>query len=185
MADDAHGLGVIGDGRGSSFATGERVDVPLQMGTLSKAVGGYGGYLCASRSVVELLRNRARTFVYSTGLPPGAVAAASRALDIIATDRELVRRPLSLARLFTSELGLAPAASAIVSVVLGGAQRALRASEELRLAGFLVAAIRPPTVPAGTSRLRLTFSAAHSETSVRALATAVRAAVATSLTAAE
>jgi len=174
MTDDAHGLGVLGDGRGSSFASGERVDVPLQMGTLSKAIGGYGGYLCASSTVVELLRNRARTFVYSTGLPPGTVAAAIRALDIIANDFELVRRPLALARLFTAELGLPPAASAIVSVVLGSAERALRASEELELAGFLVAAIRPPTVPAGTSRLRFTFSAAHTEESVRALAAAVR-----------
>ena len=178
MTDDAHGLGVVGDGRGSSFATGERVDVPLQMGTLSKAVGGYGGYLCASRSVVELLRNRARSFVYSTGLPPGTVAAASRALDIIATDRELVRRPVALARQFTAELDLPPAESAIVSVVLGSAERALRASEELRLAGFLVAAIRPPTVPAGTSRLRFTFSAAHRDEDVRALAAAVRSTLA-------
>jgi 8-amino-7-oxononanoate synthase len=173
MTDDAHGLGVVGDGRGSSFATGTRVDVPLQMGTLSKAVGGYGGYLCASRSVVDLVRNRARSFVYSTGLPPGTVAAASRALDIIATDRELVRRPVALARSFTAELGLPPAESAIVSVVLGSAERALRASDELKVAGFLVAAIRPPTVPPGTSRLRFTFSAAHSEQEVRALATAV------------
>jgi len=178
MTDDAHGLGVVGDGRGSSFATGERVDVPLQMGTLSKAVGGYGGYLCASRSVVELLRNRARSFVYSTGLPPGTVAAAIRALDIIATDRELVRRPVALARQFTAELDLPPAESAIVSIVLGSAERALRASEELRLAGFLVAAIRPPTVPAGTSRLRFTFSAAHRDEDVRALAAAVRSTLA-------
>jgi 8-amino-7-oxononanoate synthase len=172
MTDDAHGLGVVGDGRGSSFAHGERVDVALQMGTLSKAVGSYGGYVCASRSVVELLRNRARSFVYSTGLPPGAVAASIRALDIVAADRELVRRPLANARLFATELGLPPPASPIVSVVLGSAERALRASEELKMAGFLVAAIRPPTVPAGTSRLRFTFSAAHSETSVRALAAA-------------
>jgi 8-amino-7-oxononanoate synthase len=178
MTDDAHGLGVVGEGRGSSFAHGARVDVPLQMGTLSKAVGSYGGYLCASRSVVELLRNRARSFVYSTGLPPGAVAAASRALDLIAADRELVRRPLANARLFTAELGLREAESPIVSVVLGSAERALRASEELALAGFLVAAIRPPTVPPGTSRLRFTFSAAHSRGSVRALAGAVRSIVA-------
>jgi 8-amino-7-oxononanoate synthase len=175
MSDDAHGLGVVGDGRGSSFARGARVDVPLQMGTLSKAVGSYGGYLCASRSVVDLVRNRARSFVYSTGLPPGTVAAASRALDLIATDRDLVRRPAALARLFTAVLGLPEAESAIVSVVLGGAERALRASDELALAGFLVAAIRPPTVPAGTSRLRFTFSAAHSEEEVRALAAAVAA----------
>ncbi len=96
MSDDAHGLGVVGGGRGSSFAFDDPVAVPLNMGTLSKAVGSYGGYLCASASVVELVRNRARSFVYSTGLPPGTVAAASRALDVIATDQELVRRPLLL-----------------------------------------------------------------------------------------
>jgi 8-amino-7-oxononanoate synthase len=174
LSDDAHGLGVVGDGRGSSFAHGARVDLPLQMGTLSKAAGAYGGYLCASASVIELVRNRARSFVYSTGLPPGTVAAASRALDIIATDRELVRRPLALARLFTAELGLPPAQSPIVSVVLGRAERALHASNELKLAGFLVPAIRPPTVPAGTSRLRFTFSAAHGEQRVLALSAAVR-----------
>jgi 8-amino-7-oxononanoate synthase len=174
MTDDAHGLGVVGDGRGSSFAHGTRVTVPLQMGTLSKAVGTYGGYVCASRSVCELIRNRARTFVYSTGLPPGVVAAASCALDLIATDRELVRRPLMLAREFTGALGLPAAASPIVSVVIGSAERALAASDALRRAGFLVAAIRPPTVPVGTSRLRVTFSAEHSHEQVAALATAVR-----------
>jgi 8-amino-7-oxononanoate synthase len=174
MSDDAHGLGVVGDGRGSSFAHGERVDVPLQMGTLSKAAGAYGGYLCASESVVELVRNRARSFVYSTGLPPGTVAAASRALDLIATNLDLVRRPVGLARLFTTELGLRAAESPIVSIVLGSAERALRASDELKLAGFLVPAIRPPTVPAGTSRLRFTFSAAHREERVHALAATVR-----------
>jgi 8-amino-7-oxononanoate synthase len=172
LTDDAHGLGVLGDGRGSTFAAGEPVEVPLQMGTLSKAAGSYGGYLCASHPVVELLRNRARSFVYSTGLPPGAVAAASRALDVIAADLALVRRPLARARLFTAALGLPLAASPIVSVSLSSASRALRASDALRSAGFLVAAIRPPTVPAGTSRLRFTFSAAHTEEQVRALAAA-------------
>ncbi len=174
MTDDAHGLGVVGDGRGSSFAHGVPVSVPLQMGTLSKAVGAYGGYLCASRSVCELVRNRARTLVYSTGLPPGIVAAASRALDLIATDRDLVRRPLTLAREFAAALALPPATSPIVSLVQGSAENALAASEVLRDAGFLVAAIRPPTVPPGTSRLRVTFSAEHSSEQVAALAAAVR-----------
>jgi 8-amino-7-oxononanoate synthase len=174
MTDDAHGLGVIGDGRGSSFAHGVPVTVPLQMGTLSKAVGAYGGYLCASRSVCELVRNRARSLVYSTALPPGVVAAASRALDLIATDRVLVGRPLALAREFTAALGLPPASSPIVSVVQGSAEKALAASDALRSAGFLVAAIRPPTVPPGTSRLRVTFSAQHSSAQVAALAAAVR-----------
>jgi 8-amino-7-oxononanoate synthase len=174
MTDDAHGLGVVGDGRGSSFAAGTPVAVPLQMGTLSKAVGGYGGYLCASRDVCELVRNRARTLVYSTGLPPGVVAAASRALDLIATDLNLVRRPLALAREFTAALGLPPATSPIVSLVQGSAAHALAASETLRRAGFLVAAIRPPTVPPGTSRLRVTFSAEHTSQEVAALAAAIR-----------
>jgi len=174
MTDDAHGLGVLGDGRGSSFVPTPPVAVPLQMGTLSKAVGGYGGYLCASRAVAELVRNRARSFVYSTALPPGVVAAASRALDLIATDKELVRRPLALARQFTAALGLPPAASPIVSLIQGGAAAALAAADTLRAAGFLVAAIRPPTVPAGTSRLRVTFSAEHTAEQVDALAAAVR-----------
>jgi 8-amino-7-oxononanoate synthase len=174
MTDDAHGLGVVGDGRGSSFAWQPPVDVPLQMGTLSKAVGGYGGYLAASHGVADLVRNRARSFVYSTGLPPGTVAAASRAVDLIASDSELVSRPLMRAREFTAALGLPSASSAIVSLVMGSAERALAASATLRTAGFLVAAIRPPTVPAGTSRLRVTFSAAHTAEQVAALAAAVR-----------
>lgn len=173
MSDDAHGLGVVGDGRGSSFATTPPAAVPLQMGTLSKAVGGYGGYLCASRAVVDLVRNRARSFVYSTGLPPGVVAAASRALDVIATDRARVRRPLALARSFTNALGLPPAESPIVSLLMGGAARALEAADALLAAGFFVAAIRPPTVPAGTSRLRVTFSAEHTDEEVAGLTAAV------------
>jgi 8-amino-7-oxononanoate synthase len=144
------------------------------MGTLSKAVGGYGGYLCASRSVAELVRNRARSFVYSTGLPPGTVAGAIRALDLIAADSDLVSRPLARAREFTAALGLPDATSAIVSLVMGSAARALAASEALRSAGFLVAAIRPPTVPPGTARLRCTFSAAHTSEQVTALSAAVR-----------
>jgi len=174
MSDDAHGLGVVGNGRGSTFAHAARAAVPLQMGTLSKAVGSYGGYLCTGTNVAELVRNRARSFVYSTGLPPGAVAAASRALDLIASDHELVRRPLARAREFTAALALPAAASPIVSLVQGSAERALAASDALRRAGFLVAAIRPPTVPPGTSRLRVTFSAVHTPQQVAALAAAVR-----------
>ncbi|HEY7671109.1 MAG TPA: 8-amino-7-oxononanoate synthase [Gammaproteobacteria bacterium] len=176
MSDDAHGLGVVGGGRGATFAHDEPVAVPLQMGTLSKAVGGYGGYLCASRTVVELMRNRARSFVYSTGLPPGVVAAASKALEIIATDAALVARPLARARLFTATLERPHAESAIVALVLGPTDRALAVSETLRAAGYLVPAIRPPTVPNGTARLRIAFSALHSEADVTVLAKAVAAA---------
>src|SRR5215470_11119338 len=90
LSDDAHGIGVVGGGRGSTFAGPEPADVPLQMGTLSKAIGGYGGYLCASRPVIDLMTNRARTLIYSTGLPPATVAAAIAALDLIARDPDLV-----------------------------------------------------------------------------------------------
>src|SRR5262249_17502756 len=84
LVDDAHGLGVVGGGRGTAFAFGpDKVDVPLQMGTLSKAIGGYGGYLCASAAVVDLLRSRARSFVYATGLPPATLAGAIAALELI------------------------------------------------------------------------------------------------------
>jgi 8-amino-7-oxononanoate synthase len=144
------------------------------MGTLSKAVGAYGGYLCASREVCELVRNRARSFVYSTGLPPGTVAAAAKALEIIATDVKRVIRPLVLAREFTAALALPAAESAIVPLVIGANDAAVAASAALLEAGLLVPAIRPPTVPVGTARLRFTFSAAHSAEQLAALITAVR-----------
>ena len=146
LADDAHGLGVVGHGRGSAFADGD-ADVPLQMGTLSKAVGAYGGYLCASQAVIDLMRTRARSFIYSTGLPPPVVAAAIAALDLIARDRALTEEPLRKARLFTRALNLPEAQSAIVPVIVGEAEAALAASEMLENEGFLVVAIRPPTVP--------------------------------------
>lgn len=173
MTDDAHALGVVGGGRGSSFAHATPVDVPLQMGTLSKAAGAYGGYLCASRRVADLVRNRARSFVYSTGLPPGTVAAATAALTIIRDEPDRVRRPLELARRFSAALDLPEAQSAIVSLTIGPNEAALAASRALRRAGFLVAAIRPPTVPDGTARLRFTFSAAHSDRAVESLIAAV------------
>ena len=110
-----------------SFAHGAIVDVPLQMGTLSKAAGSYGGYLCASRPVCDLVRNRAQSLVFSTGLPPGAVAAATEALAIIRDDAARVARPLELARRFTGALGLPQAESAIVPIVVGANRKALAA----------------------------------------------------------
>ena len=174
MVDDAHGLGVVGDGRGARFAHAALPDIPLQMGTLSKAVGGYGGYLCASRAVIDLIANRARSFVYSTGLPPATVAAAAAALDIIATDRDLVAKPLRNARRFTRAAGLPEAQSAIVPVILDTAERALAASRRLEDEGFLAVAIRPPTVPDGTARLRFAFTAGHADTDIDRLAALMR-----------
>jgi 8-amino-7-oxononanoate synthase len=173
LSDDAHGIGVVGGGRGSSFTNGE-CDVPLQMGTLSKAVGAYGGYLCASRAVIDFMYTRARTFIYSTGLPPPVVAAAVAALDIIESQPAYVAQPLRKARLFTRALNLPEAQSAIVPVIVGDAETALAASELLRDEGFLVVAIRPPTVPEGTARLRFAFTAQHPDGEVERLADVVR-----------
>lgn len=174
MADDAHGLGVVGGGRGSSFANGKHVPLPLQMGTLSKAVGAYGGYLCASAPVIELMRNRARSLIYSTGLPPSVVAAAIAAIDIIESQPDYCVLPVRKARAFTSALGLPEAQSPIVPIVIGDEEKTLAASRLLMESGFLAAAIRPPSVPAGTARLRLTFTAQHPEEEIVRLAHIVR-----------
>jgi 8-amino-7-oxononanoate synthase len=179
MTDDAHGIGVVGDGRGSSFtasavANGVRAEVPLQMGTLSKAIGAYGGYLCASASVIELIHNRARSFVYSTGLPPAVVAAAIVALDLIEAEPAYAALPLAKARAFTRRAGLPEAESPIVPLIVGDAEAALQASRLLEDEGFLVIAIRPPTVPTGTARLRFAFTAQHPDDEIERLADIVR-----------
>jgi len=176
LSDDAHGLGVVGGGRGSTFANGP-VDVPLQMGTLSKAVGAYGGYLCASRAVIDLMQTRARTFIYSTGLPPPVVAAAIAALDVIAREPAYAAQPLRKAKEFTRALNLPEAQSAIVPVIVGDTDAALAASDLLRDEGFLVVAIRPPTVPVGTARLRFAFTAQHPDAEIARLADVVRSRV--------
>jgi 8-amino-7-oxononanoate synthase len=165
MLDDAHGAGLL--------PPADPAQIPLQMGTLSKAFGSYGGYLCASAAVVELLHSRARSLVYTTGLPPASVAAAAAALELIEADPASRARPLAHARLFARTLGLPVPASQIVPLVIGSSDRALDLSARLQERGFLVAAIRPPTVPQGTARLRFTFTAAHEPDQVSALAAAV------------
>ena|SRR6185437_6683166 len=174
MSDDAHGLGVVGGGRGSSFTGNTHIPVPLQMGTLSKAVGAYGGYLCASAAAIDLVRNRARTLIYSTGLPPACVAASIAALDLIEREPGYAALPVQKAKTFTRAAGLPEAQSPIVPVVVGGEEAALAASRLLADEGYLAAAIRPPSVPAGTSRLRLTFTAQHPDDHVARLADIIR-----------
>lgn len=174
MTDDAHGIGVVGGGRGSSFVTGTKADVPLQMGTLSKAIGSYGGYLCASKPVVDFIRTRARTLIYSTGLPPASVAAALAALDVIEQNPDYAALPVKKANLFTRALNLPAATSPIVPLIIGEADATMRASALLEAEGFLVTGIRPPTVPAGTARLRFTFTAEHKDEDITRLAALVR-----------
>jgi 8-amino-7-oxononanoate synthase len=163
MTDDAHGLGVVA------------LDNPaeVQMGTLSKAVGAYGGYVAGPASFVELMASRARTFVYATGLPPGVLASALMALDVMEDEPALGAKALANARLFGRLIGRDKVESAIVPVILGDTDAAMNASAMLADQGMLVTAIRPPTVPEGTARLRVTFSARHEEADVRRLAALV------------
>jgi 8-amino-7-oxononanoate synthase len=173
LVDDAHGLGVLGGGAGTARLFPEaRID--LHMGTLSKAIGGYGGYVCATAPAIELIKMRARTLVYTTGLPPASVAAALAALDVIAAEPARVAAPLAKARRFTTALDLPEARSAIVPIVLGAAETALAAAAALEAEGLLVVPIRPPTVPPGTARLRVAFTAGHPDAAVDRLAEAVR-----------
>jgi 8-amino-7-oxononanoate synthase len=165
IVDEAHDV----DFRGAAQA-----GVPIRIGTLSKAIGAYGGYVCASQPVIDLIRNRARTLIYSTGLPPAVVAAAMAALDIIEREPERLTLPLTKAQAFTRAAGLPLAQSAIVPVLVGQAGAALAASHILETEGLLAVAIRPPTVPEGTARLRLSFSAAHPDAEVARLADIVR-----------
>ncbi len=173
MVDDAHAVGVIGDGRGSSAAyPGAKVD--LQMGTLSKALASYGGYVCAGADVVALLKTRARSSVFSTALPPASTAAALAAIEVILAEPRRVASVLAKARAFTAAAGLPQAESAIVPILLGSAKAALAAQAALEEQGLLAMAIRPPTVPKGTARLRLAFSSVHPDAEIERLAAAVK-----------
>lgn len=164
MADDAHGLGIV------------KPSVPLDiwMGTLSKSAGSYGGYVCGSQALIDYLVTSARSFVFSTGLPPSVCASALAALEIMKAEPERGQRALKLARRVTDALSLPPAQSAIVPIMLGTPEAALAASEKLRARGILAIAIRPPTVPPNTARLRLAFSCEHTDAQVEGLIEALK-----------
>jgi 8-amino-7-oxononanoate synthase len=168
LVDEAHGTGVLGPrGAGLCEELGLEHAVDVRMGTLSKALGGLGAYICASRPIVELVLNRARPLVFSTALPAALCAAAEAAVDIVEHDDAPRARLWRNIRRFSDglrSLGFAAEPrSAIFPVILGEPSLALEASRALRARGLLVKAIRPPTVPEGTSRLRFCLSAAHTE----------------------
>jgi 8-amino-7-oxononanoate synthase len=153
LADDAHGL----------YQPDETPPVDILVGTLSKALGSYGGYACAAASVIDYLATTARSLMFTTGLPPASIAAASAALEIAQKEPQRAQRALAHAERFCAALGLPAPQSQIVPLLYGEAPAALKAMETLKAHGLLVTAIRPPTVPAGTARLRVSFSAAHTE----------------------
>jgi 8-amino-7-oxononanoate synthase len=187
MVDEAHATGVLG-ARGAGLAELEEVGgrIAVQMGTLGKALGGAGAYIAGSRTLVELVLNRARSFVYTTGLAPAAVAAAGAALDVVAAEPERRARVLAHAgrlRAGLRALGLdARGDTHVVPLVVGANDPALALADALLGRGVLATAIRPPTVPAGAARLRLTPMATHTDAQIaHALAAIADAARATGL----
>ncbi len=173
MVDDAHGIGVLGDhGAGSLQAAGlDSSDVPVLMATLGKALGSAGAFVAGDELLIEGLIQQARNYIYTTAMPPAVAAAALTAVQLLREEswrREHLQQLIARFRRGAAELGLAlmPSRSAIQPLSCGDAATAVELSRLLRERGLLIGAIRPPTVPAGTSRLRITLSAAHSEQQV-------------------
>ncbi|HEX7559712.1 MAG TPA: 8-amino-7-oxononanoate synthase, partial [Usitatibacter sp.] len=174
VLDDAHGIGVLGPtGRGTLEHFGVASPRIVYMATLGKALGGYGAFVAGTPALIDWLVQRARTYVYSTALPPMAAAVASAALDLVDEDPSIVlalRARIGELRATLSAAGIEAALSstAIHPIIVGDARTALDASARLQDRGFLVPAIRPPTVPEGTSRLRVSLSAAHTREEIAA-----------------
>lgn len=170
MVDDAHGLGVLGSSGGGSVEAaglGAR-EVPVLMATLGKALGCAGAFVAGSAELIDGLIQQARPYIYTTAMPPALAAAASRAVELAQAEswrREKLTALIARFRRGAAELGLdlMPSITAIQPLRLGTPQAALDAAAKLEQRGLLVTTIRPPTVPAGASRLRITLSAAHEE----------------------
>ena len=174
MLDDAHGLGVLGDeGRGSLAAQGIAVnEVFCTMANFGKALGLGGAFIGASNTVIDYLSQFGRHYIYSTALSPALCAAVIKSIELCRKDnwrREKLLQNIALFRDLAADLPLLDSATAIQAVILGSEERALGISAALKQAGIWLTAIRPPTVPPGSSRLRITMSAQHSEQDIRTL----------------
>lgn len=187
MVDEAHGFGVMGSERfpcaGSVAAAGlDQDSAPIVMGTLGKAAGNGGAFVAGSRALIDYLTQYARTYIYTTGMPPAVAAGSLRALELMQEQplAQTLAARVSYFRERAAKLGLPleNSTSAIQPLVLGCEKTVLQVAETLRQSGFLVGAIRPPTVPAGTARLRITLSAVHTESQIDALLAALVAALA-------
>ncbi len=176
VVDDAHGFGVLGkSGCGALEEQGlGQADVPLMMATFGKALGGFGAFVAGDADLIEALTQTSRTLIYTTAPPPAIAAAALAALELLGTEpwrrtklRELITQFIRGA----TERGIPLSGSdtAIQPIIQGSAESALNASQYLFEQGFWIAPIRPPTVPAGTSRLRVTLTAGHEPAQVDAL----------------
>jgi 8-amino-7-oxononanoate synthase len=175
VIDEAHATGVFGV-RGRGLA--EETPGAITLHTCGKALGVAGALVCASVETIDYLINRARPFIYSTAPPPCLAAAVIRALQLVDEEPWRRERVLNLAKLAHAELNpdLPFAGSQIVPVIIGADEAALSVAQRVQAAGFDVRAIRPPTVPEGTARLRISINANHTEDQIRALAAAIHAA---------
>ena len=185
LIDEAHATGVLGEqGRGATDLLPPRVKLDpnrlIKIGTLSKALGSQGGFVCGSRRLIDWLINRARPYIFSTALAPPCAAAARRAVRIVRDEPECRRRLQGLPALLREQLiknGMDSGSSQtqIVPVVVGAARGVVRLAAALRRQGLFVPPIRPPSVPEGTARLRVSVTAGHSEEDVHRLVAALRA----------
>ena len=182
MVDDAHSFGVLGEtGAGTIEHFGLEQRGIIQMGTLSKAIGGLGGYVAGSSALIDFLMNRARGFIFTTGLPPATLAGASAAIDVIRSNPELRQRLFSNVLLLKNALlergfQLLPSQTQILPLILGDVDVASRFAEALLSHGVYAPAIRPPTVPEGTSRLRISVIASHTPEDLEAAVKGLEAA---------
>ncbi|WP_299594621.1 8-amino-7-oxononanoate synthase [uncultured Microbulbifer sp.] len=189
MVDEAHGFGVMGSdaypSAGSVAAAGlDQDSAPIVMGTLGKAAGNGGAFVAGSQALIDYLAQFARTYIYTTGMPPAVAAGCLRALELMQQEplAETLQQRIAYFRRNAAAKGLPleSSTSAIQPLVLGCEKIVLNVAGQLQKSGYLVGAIRPPTVPAGTARLRITLSAAHSEAQIDGLLNALAAALRTS-----
>ncbi len=181
FVDDAHATGVIGkNGKGSlSFFNLKWNPRIIQMGTLSKALASLGGFVCTSEILKKYFINKCRSLIFTTALPPGVLAVSLKALEILAKDESLVlklQKNVNLIKKLLKEEGFEvhDYPTAIIPLIVGDAERALSLSEKLFEKGFLVPAVRPPAVPEGKARLRITVSSAHTEEEIEAFVKALK-----------
>ena len=177
MVDDAHATGVIGNGRGTAHHFG-LTDVDVQLGTLSKALGSVGGYVAGRKELIEYLVNYSRSFIFSTALSPADIGAALEALTIVKSEPLVVEQLNENTAYMANKLqsmGIeCDDETPIFPIIVGDNERALSLAYELELRGIIITAIRPPTVPVGESRLRMTVTAAHSQEQLDYVANTLR-----------
>jgi 8-amino-7-oxononanoate synthase len=167
MVDDAHGVGVLGEnGAGTASYLGVNEEIDVQMGTLSKAIPSVGGYVAGKKEIIDYLKNVSKSFIFSTALPPSAIAVSLEAIEMIQKDKERRERLKNLATWFKNELqsmgfSMTNTITPIIPVIIGDVEKTVKLSESLLEEGIYIPGIRPPTVPKGTSRLRISIMATH------------------------